>query len=57
LAANPIKIAMNWQHAAQAGFFMPFDRSIDLNVLGRVGEKINCGLKLWQPPNPSKALN
>jgi hypothetical protein len=48
---------MNWQHAAQAEFFMPFDRSIDLNVLGRVGEKINCGLKLWHPPNPSKALN
>jgi len=36
---------------------MPFDRSIDLNVLGTVEKKINCGLTLWHPPNPSKALN
>jgi len=51
------KRSMNWQHAVQIGFFMPFDRSIDLNLLATVGEKINCGLKLWHPPNPSKALN
>ncbi len=36
---------------------MPFDRSIDLNILGTVGQNINCGLTLWHPLNPSQALN